>query len=57
MRRIRYPDGYAFVPNGEDEAEFDEYRGKLKKAFTNITRIMSADVLGLLKTAFRDKVS
>ncbi len=33
-----------------------EFRTRLKVAFTNITRIMPADVLALLTATFRDKV-
>jgi hypothetical protein len=55
-RVCRYPDAYRFVPNGEEEAEFEDYRTRLKTAFTNIARIKPAEVLAMVNTAFLDKV-
>ena len=52
----RFPDWYSFNPSDEEDGSFDEYRTRLKKAFTNIVRIMPGDVLSLVKAAFSGKV-
>lgn len=48
LRRYRFPDDYNFEHEGEDEAEFQEFRKELKTIFNNIAML----VRGLRLTVF-----